>query len=299
MNDDIPDLFDEETFQEIPIEPDSEPTPPPKPKPLASQAIACDRLWKFAEAFFNLDWQSLPIKPRLRPLLVGPTGSGKTWLVKHVASLIHKPGPLPVLRVTLGDWILVASRASKGHTLAEIQRFVTSHDYGIIHIDELDKFTGHSDWTQYVIQEMFSVCDGVPVQAHSSTWTELQQQRLKNQFLIIGSGTWQSLWDKPKQLGFLKWEDQKQFVDRVRTQRVIAPEIFRRFNEDLICLSYPTREEVLQIIDQLRTMVAGELLWGLEQYVDEIVDSQKGIRWFEEYFARRMMNSLPPKQKNI
>lgn len=267
-------------------------------EPMASQLAACERLKQFAETFFQEPWQTLPIKPRLRPLLVGPTGAGKSWLVNYVVVKTKPPFKVPVMRVTLGDWIIIASRPSRGHTLAELQKFVSANNFGVIHIDELDKFNGHSEWMQDVIQEVFSICDGCPVQAYNSTWSDTQRERLKNHFFIVGSGTWQTLWEKPGQLGFHENEKKTQFLDRVRVQKTIPPELFRRFNEDLISLSYPSREDVVQIIAQLKTKLPLELGLGLEDCVDEIVASQKGIRWFEEFFARRLMQIRKEKQKN-
>lgn len=121
--------------------------PPPPQETLGhaltkSQQSAFERLSAMAEIFFQPPI-STTLTPRLTPLLVGPTGVGKTAVAKQIAATIGSH----LIRVSLSTWTPVGSRALP--TLRRIGQTLSKHDRVILVIDEIDKLaTDNGAWTR-------------------------------------------------------------------------------------------------------------------------------------------------------
>jgi hypothetical protein len=127
--------------------------------------------------------------PRAKPLILGPSGAGKTALVTRLCDTEQ----WPLLVVNAGSWIVVAAKAEP-YTLHVIRRFVRQHDKGCIFLDEIDKSipSGEqaltSDWALSTTSEILALLDNHRLL--SSGWTQEDTSRLRN-FMIIGAGAWQ------------------------------------------------------------------------------------------------------------
>jgi hypothetical protein len=73
---------------------------------LSAQTAAADRMEKLARLYFSGLAIDSPIRPRLWPLLTGPTGAGKNHLARLVAGRLRAR----YLRLSYGDWIVQGSR---------------------------------------------------------------------------------------------------------------------------------------------------------------------------------------------
>ena len=71
-----------------------------------AQTAAADRMEKLARLYFSGLAIDSPIRPRLWPLLTGPTGAGKNHLARLVAGRLRAR----YLRLSYGDWIVQGSR---------------------------------------------------------------------------------------------------------------------------------------------------------------------------------------------
>lgn len=129
---------------------------PPVPRLAPYQQGVFEELLDCACDFLAVDWTALPVRPRANHLLAGSTGTGKTFLVEELARRLK----LPYLRLSLVNWVLLGcTRRGAEATLPLIYRFVIAHPRGVIHLDELDKVGGKSEWTQAVVLEMMSALD--------------------------------------------------------------------------------------------------------------------------------------------
>jgi len=260
-----------------------------------SQHQAFIQLCEMGEVFFGVDWLESDIRPRLDPLIVGPTGMGKSHLVRSVAEMLK----VPLLRLSYGEWMVTGSRCALT-TIARIHEFVTSNPMGIIHIDEVDKarvaFT--TEWSIYAYAEMFFLLDrNISQPAKNEQWTPELNAKLRHNFWIIGSGTWQVLWDtiaKPS-IGFGDTTDNDAGVydaikELVRKKEIIPKEFLKRFCNELILIPPATITDYELAAD----------VFGIEKLAKELevpldyqgaVQSQGGARWLEETYASLLMQA--------
>lgn len=243
---------------------------------LTHQQAVFSKLEILADIYFNGDWRNLPIKPRLHPLIVGPTGSGKSHLVRALADKLQ----LPVFRTTYGGWIVAGGKGQP--TIPEIQKFMSRHEAGIIHLDEADKFCpsgNYSDWTTSMKTELFNLLDGA-ISDHS------------DKFLIVGSGTWQDIWEQSGKEGMGFNPAKEEFS--MTGQTSIPTELLFRFNSDLLMLSYPSADEVVDVVQTIHARIPGAAM-DAEGVRREYATSGKGARFLEDYTTRLLVQSYMPK----
>jgi SpoVK/Ycf46/Vps4 family AAA+-type ATPase len=251
------------------------------------QRQAYRQLTEFADAFFFCDWGRLGLRPRLDVLLSAPSGAGKSYLVRHVARTLG----LPILRLSFNEWIVMGARETP-HTLARIHSFVSSHAQGIVHIDELDKFkASHStDWSTSVHLELFMLLDRALEQPGKDfVWTTPLVEKLGKMFMIVGTGTWQALWNrKPNPpLGFQK-ESHAMPIDiqlEIERSNVIPEELLRRFCSEIILMPAALEEDYRAAARAFRLDVIAQQL-NVELDYREAVKRNLGARWLEEQLGR-------------
>ena len=268
----------------------------------AGQKAACEQLLEVAETFFGMRWESLgAMRPRLDSLIVGPTGLGKSHLVRVVS---RKLG-IPRLRLSFGEWLVTGSREMP-RTLDRVHAFVDEHPLGIIHIDELDKFrsTLTSDWSTSVLVELFLLLDrSLQQPTRTYIWTEQLQEKLQRSFLMVGCGTWQAMWAErnKRPIGFhpSTGSSHGSVQREIANRSVIPDELLRRFSSRLIILPPPIEEDYRE----------GAKAFGLDRMArdlgvsldyTEAAEAGLGARWLEETLgdllrlAKRTGKSLFP-----
>jgi len=167
----------------------------------------------------------IPLRPY--PLIGGPSGVGKTHLVKVWA----KQQKLPLLILNSGCWYAVGSYGGLS-TLSDISEFLEScQGNGVILIDEIDKFTGGSSWSNSVQQELYALLDKRLERLVG--WTD-QTVDLLGKAFIIGAGTWQS--DYQKKGSFFNHQEVLEF------QEHIPQELLYRFNVNTLFLDHLNKE---------------------------------------------------------
>jgi len=191
-----------------------------------------------------------PVKLRTIPLILGPSGVGKTHLVRELAERLK----LRVLKLSYGEWIIEAAR----HEPSTFRRIRQELDRGqsiLLHIDELDKFVFTTDpWSRALFGEVFGLLDRAPgATSHHAVevgkgrlpgWTDEQVQQLASNVFIVTSGTWMSLFEARvrRPIGFWQGQESKGGIDlaalrsAVRNQGIIPAELLNRLNEDWLVL---------------------------------------------------------------
>ena len=121
------------------------------------------------------------------------------------------------------------------------------------------------------------------------SWTAQDQQKCGASFMLVGAGTWQSLYqDSQRQLGFDNGSQAEDVgtID-LRDQHSIPLEILNRFNANAIFLFPPAeseiRERVLKIHKVLQLPAPN--VGNLDSLVRSATTSGQNSRWLESYLA--------------
>jgi hypothetical protein len=216
-------------------------------------------------------------RPRAKPLLMGPSGAGKTALVTRLCDTER----LPLLAVNSGSWIVISAKAEP-YTLHVIRRFVRDHDRGCIFLDEIDKCCPSGDrgwtseWNLSTTTEVLSLLDG-DHRLLTSGWNREDVARLRN-FIIIGAGAWQRK---------VKADGTSAHAKRMIKDPGIPQEITYRFNNRLIVVEPPNREDFRKAFGRVHEDLglpkpgAGEI----EKMVRAALKARCGLRWVEQYVS--------------
>lgn len=264
---------------------------------------------------------SLPVKPRTHVLVCGPSGVGKSHLCRELGRELG----VAVLVLNCSSWQLMGGRSGK-YTWDEITGFLDGHGRGIIVLDEIDKISGGSDWQGHLRLEIHDLLDGViPPTAdipfkcmENDLWgmdeqdaeggqetgeakRQLLESRLKDNFLVVGAGAWQHLWQasETRNMGFMPASPQASMTTptQAQLQSSLYPEILKRFQSKIQVIPPMTREDYLeQVAAVVRTLEAGQasrLQKKASETLERALQSQQGMRWIEELVLDALMNPEP------
>jgi hypothetical protein len=222
------------------------------------------------------------------PLIISPSGSGKTTTVRAFAHLNN----LPFLCVEPTSWMLMNAKLEP-YTLNVIRDFVDRNPRGVIAVDEMDKFCKESaqDWWKAVQNEAMAFVEK-KVELLERFWPESCLEKLQNNFLIVGMGTWQSVFR-----GVTSY-DEVDFDSLVKSGK-IPEELLARFS-DPILLRPPTKNDfkkaLIRIHDQIKDPLT-EKVPNAEERLDKLIqqaeESEKNMRWLEDYATKKLLESLP------
>jgi len=217
-----------------------------------AQTEALARLIALGELHYRGDSMGLSLSFRCQPLIVGPTGTGKTALARRVAA--HFGAEL--IRVSPGEWVPRGVRDTIP-TLSLILQACASAEKVVVVIDEIDKCSGETStsWSRGVLAEVYSVLDrDLPaadfLQANPAVGLSVAQLRQRAAAIwIVGIGTWQSLWQRRNTVGFSAHRsgEQPSILDAIRKTQAIPDELLLRFAWPPIEVPYPPPAETAAI----------------------------------------------------
>lgn len=135
---------------------------------------------------FNLD--PISTRPRMRVLMSGPTGVGKSEMVKAISDAIY-PGERPILFLNMPDFKTIEHSSTLRKTIGEFARHTPN---GIILMDELEK--GH----QACLDDLLYIMDEGKVNFDTTTregFTEIEEVSLKNMLIFATTNAGHEIFD--------------------------------------------------------------------------------------------------------
>ena len=220
-----------------------------------SQKIVWERCVALGNLYFSGKTHSSIIKPRTFPLLIGPTGAGKSFICREIASSLNAH----LLSLSFGRWIPQGSRDGQ-QTIYSILDALVEYPRVICVIDELDKISGWSDsWSRSVANDIWAALDlNFPL----DTYARSQKKEGKrtppdiSRLWFIGAGTWQSITSDRSGaggIGFHSDPRQNNRLDvlaRVRDSKEVPEELTARFHVQPLLLTYPDPDEVASLLEE-------------------------------------------------
>lgn len=266
------------------------------------QEDAFAQLMLMARVLFNRRWRALPIRPRFNALLIGPTGSGKTEIVRRVAAALS----LPMFEVSASNWMLLGvQNRGATPTWPSLFQFLVENRRGIIFIDEVDKVAGTTDWSVFLRTEVFVLLDRtLPRDLSESDDLEgyartgparakrrrLAQARLRCRMLIAAAGAFQHLWEDAnrRHVGFASTRDESaaSLPNHDALSRFLPRELVNRFRSRLLPLHPLRREDYVGMLHSTAIRLPQDLRSRFlalgEASVGTALTDQLGVRWLED-----------------
>ena len=223
------------------------------------------------------------IAPSFHALLLGPSGSGKSYVVQAVAQI----EAMGFYEINVSSWMPSGSRAQKS-TPERLAAFVDSNARGIIFLDEVCKLHPRScqtsDWTRYLVDELMGLLDGRV--SHWEGWTAVLAEKLKRHFFLVLAGAFQQAYEDAfpaHQLLGGTW-DNHSIKEGFLENNWLPTELLNRVSSHLIEVLAPDSGDIIARLESVRSGLGlPEDPTGIEVAAKEIMEAQKGIRGIEEY----------------
>ena len=238
-----------------------------------SQRNALARLTQIWHARCMLE--NVPIKPRLHSLLVGLSGSGKSWVARQFGRQLNRP----LFETSVGRWHLHGGTAHAPATLDVLEGALATSSRLIL-IDEVDKVSfkdpDNRNYFRGIMDEIMSVLDGTAF-ARPAIQESLEGSS------IIAAGAFQDLYKK--RLGEVSFVEEIDAVPPLTFEDIVAAgwlpdELVNRLGT-VIELRPPTVPEIdaqMKIIEE-----AAGFTRPKNQTPEKIAMSMTGIRGLELY----------------
>ena len=255
-----------------------------------SQQGVLKRMTMMATLYF-FNEPAAGLRPRFTPLLIGPTGSGKTAVVKRITKAVDAH----LMRVTLSEWVPNGAREETSPTLRTLVTALLEHERMVLFIDELDKISNSDGtWNRSCLSEIFDVLErNIPKHLiKSKADQERLTAKIRDRLLIVGAGTWshlQSTHGNTRPMGFSASRAAQpapfttDIVDRALKEGFPA-ELFGRFHNVPFFLNYPEEHETAEILNRLG-LVKLATSSGRSDLIRDFTWKPFGLRNLESLYA--------------
>ncbi|CAN5359088.1 hypothetical protein BH09VER1_BH09VER1_53050 [soil metagenome] len=215
------------------------------------QFTAYSKLLALARTCLGAQRNTLPVKLRTTSLLLGPTGSGKTFLAETIAAEIGAA----FFPLALSNWIILGARDHSSQTTwVSIVDFLrrNHNSTAFIFCDEFEKAISHrhlDTWSSHLRVELFQLLDRkIPKNLKDADGNVIgpaihaaAQDTLENRTFIVAAATFQDLWETRSRsnIGFgnpsqvtlgpspdeLGKELPREILNRFRHDHLVLPEL--------------------------------------------------------------------------
>jgi len=270
------------------------------------QVPAYQKLRRAGTVCFSPMRSNLLMQPRTNSLLIGPSGSGKSYLARAVAESFG----LECKSLTVAEWMLLGS-GSKGaqRTWNAIFDFLLQNQSkkgAVIFLDEIDKLTGTTDWVQHLRVEVFRLLDlSVPPdlidgddERFARTTFSVVESFLKQRTFIIAAGAFQTLWDAGgKRVGGFGGTCEPDSPTLESLARHLPTEIVNRFRSDIVVLEQlgiaDYESMLLTASEKMPIHLQEKFLLRGERQIPRAITNKQGVRFLEELVADVLAEEHP------
>lgn len=241
-------------------------------------------------------------------LMIGPTGSGKTYLVKTLARLLDVPLAIAdATSLTEAGYIGDDIESVVSKLLSAADNDVEKAEHGIIFIDEIDKIAKKKNITnrdvsgESVQQELLKLLEGsqveVPVGSNQKNALTPMSTVDTNHILFICGGAFPDLEDiirerltKSTTMGFMgelrdKYESDPDILTKVTTEDLrtfgMIPEFLGRL-PIVVTLQALTKELMVKVLREPKNAILKQYVKLLELDEVKLVFEDEALEWIAE-----------------
>ena len=241
-------------------------------------------------------------------LMIGPTGSGKTYLVKTLARLLDVPLAIAdATSLTEAGYIGDDIESVVSNLLSAADNDVEKAEHGIIFIDEIDKIAKKKNITnrdvsgESVQQELLKLLEGsqveVPVGSNQKNALTPMTTVDTNHILFICGGAFPDLEDiirerltKSTTMGFMgelrdKYESDPDILTKVTTEDLrtfgMIPEFLGRL-PIVVTLQALTKELMVKVLREPKNAILKQYVKLLELDEVKLVFEDEALEWIAE-----------------
>lgn len=241
-------------------------------------------------------------------LMIGPTGSGKTYLVKTLARLLDVPLAIAdATSLTEAGYIGDDIESVVSKLLSAADNDVEKAEHGIIFIDEIDKIAKKKNITnrdvsgESVQQELLKLLEGsqveVPVGSNQKNALTPMTTVDTNNILFICGGAFPDLEDivrerltKSTTMGFMgelrdKYESDPDILTKVTTEDLrtfgMIPEFLGRL-PIVVTLQALTKELMVKVLREPKNAILKQYVKLLELDEVKLVFEDEALEWIAE-----------------
>lgn len=249
----------------------------------------------------------LPVTPRFHRLLVGPTGTGKTFLAEYVAKELN----FKTVVINSSGWIILGAKEKP--TWHDLFQDLYDLDDGrpiAIILDEVDKADGQESWSRFIRSELFALIDRrlpfatCPIDTEDGTsYSDAFNTAKKalERAWVVGCGAFQDIWEETaKSMGF---GEQKQAPKPNSDQlaKFLPRELVNRFHKDIIALPQPTKQDYESMVEStcsaIDVEVASEVKRLSEKAIPEAIENKYAARFIENLVCQAVESISPENYK--
>lgn len=241
-------------------------------------------------------------------LMIGPTGSGKTYLVKTLARLLDVPLAIAdATSLTEAGYIGDDIESVISKLLAAAGNDVEKAEHGIVFIDEIDKIAKKKNTNtrdvsgESVQQELLKLLEGakveVPVGSNQKNALTPMETIDTDHILFICGGAFPDLEDiikerltKKSSMGFVadlkdKYDDEEDVLKYVTTEDLrrfgMIPEFLGRLPVN-VTLNHLTKELLVKILKEPKNAILKQYVKLLELDEVKLVFEDGALEWIAE-----------------